>query len=289
MKKVTAGLLGIMFSLDVSAANNKREEGTCFPLSEVKYEAGTKSMTGLSEFDFNQMLDRVQVVMGPEIKKSFNKKLIIERRWSDASVDAFATRDDENNPVIVMNGGLARHPQMTKDGFLLLVCHELGHHLGGAPKILRGNSGLRGWSSAEGQADYYASTKCLPRFFTSGVENKSFENDIDSVNLSLALSKCRDNVCARMVLSGLTVSQFFASLVKGTPEPSLLVNDLTKVSRTIYNHPNPQCRLDTYLSGAMCDIGAEVPFDVADPKIGACVKEQGVRPACWFYEKDFPF
>ena len=121
----------------------------------------------------------------------------------------------------------------------------------------------------------------------AGVENKNFDYDLDANNLKLALSKCRDNVCARIVLSGLAVTQVFASLVKGTPEPSLLLNDPTKVERTFYKHPNPQCRLDTYLSGANCDSGIDKPFDLFDPKIGACTKDQGVRPMCWFQEKDF--
>jgi hypothetical protein len=281
MKTAITGLLWIiLLTAAAEAVTYKREAGSCFPLSSTSYAAGNKSMGGLSELDYNQILDKVQIVMGPEIKKNLGKNLIIDRKWADPTVDAFATRDDANNPVIVMNGGLARHPQMTKDGFLLLVCHELGHHLGGAPKILRGNSGLRGWSSAEGQADYFATSKCLPQFFQAGVENKNFD-------LKQALSKCRDNICARIVLSGLAVSQVFASLVNGTPAPSLLYNDPTKVEKTLYNHPNPQCRLDTYLSGANCDAGIEIPFDLNDPKIGACVKDQGSRPMCWFQEKDF--
>lgn len=287
MKIKIAGLLWISLSFSLLAADYKRQEEACFPMSQIHYEAKNKSFNGISETDFNQILNKVQTVMEPEIKKVFNKNLIIERRWSDSAIDAYATRDDLNNPVIVMNGGLARHPLMTKDGFLLLVCHELGHHLGGAPKILRGNSGLRSWSSAEGQADYFATTKCLPKFFRLGGQSKNSDNDIDLNNLAPALSNCRDDVCTRIVLSGLAVSQVFASLVKGTPEPSLVVKDYTTVEKTIYNHPNPQCRLDTYISGANCDSEIEIPFDINDPKVGACIKDQGSRPMCWFREKDF--
>lgn len=265
----------------------KREPESCFQVSGQRYEVGNKSFNGLSEDDFNQVIENVLSVMGPEIKKRLNKKLILEKKWSDATVDAYATRDDDNNPVVVMNGGLARHPQMTKDAFLLLICHEIGHHLGGAPKILRGTSGLRGWSSAEGQADYFATSKCLPQFFKSGIDIKSFDIDMDPANYKIALSKCRDNACARGTLAGLALSNVFASLVAGTPEPKLSANDSSKVNKTFYNHPNPQCRLDTYLSGANCDLGLEVPFDAVDPKIGACVKDNGARPACWFQPRDF--
>jgi hypothetical protein len=285
MKKIGLGIFLIM-SLNLNAAY-EREAGTCLPVSSITYEMGNKSNEGLSETEYNQVLDQVQTTMGPEIKKVLNKNLIIDRRWSDPTIDAFATRDDANNPVIVMNGGLARHPLMTRDGFLLLVCHEIGHHLGGAPKILRGNSGLKSWSSAEGQADYYATSKCLPLFFHAGIEYKNFDKDNDANSLKLALSKCRDNVCARIVLSGLSVSHVFSSLLSGTPTPSLLSSDPTKVDKTLYNHPNPQCRLDTFLSGANCDVGTNIPFDNNDPRVGACLKDQGQRPMCWFQEKDF--
>jgi len=62
-----------------------------------------------------------------------------------------------------MFGGLARHETMTPDGFATVVCHELGHHLGGVPKKFSwfGNS----WASNEGQADYFGIMKCLRKMF----------------------------------------------------------------------------------------------------------------------------
>jgi hypothetical protein len=279
--------MALLLNAHTVLAEYKREAESCFPLSSKKYEAGVKAFgQGLTQDEFNQLIDSAQSILEPEVKKQLGKKLIFDKRWADATVDAFATRDDANNAVVVMNGGLARHPQMTKDAFLLLVCHEVGHHLGGAPKVLRGNSGLRGWSSAEGQADYYATSKCLPLFFRSG-EDKTFDPDIDPTNYKVALSKCRDNTCARISLAGLAASRVFASLVMGTPEPKIAVIDPTKVSKTVYNHPNPQCRLDTYKSGANCDLGIEVPFDSVDAKVGACLKETGARPTCWFQEKSY--
>ena len=265
----------------------KREPEVCFPLSDEKYPVGLKSMSGISQYDFNKISENVQKQMSSEVKKILGKELIIEKLWEDSTVDAYATRDDVNNAVIVVHGGLARHPQMTKDAFLLILCHEVGHHLGGAPKIPRGNSGLRSWSSAEGQADYFATTKCLPHFLKTDNEYKDLESEIDPTLFKTALSKCRDNNCARIALVGLQASYVFASMVAGTPEPKLNLNDSTKVSKTLFNHPSPQCRLDTFLAGANCDSSQDVPFDSADPKIGACMKESGERPACWFSKQNF--
>lgn len=282
-------LVSVLVQLPSALASKyKRENETCFPVSTIKYEMGVKSFgAGLSQEEFNQVIENAQTVLSSEVKEKLNKKLIIEKNWADGTVDAYATRDDDNNAVIVMNGGLARHPLMTKDGFLLLICHELGHHLGGAPKIPRGNSGLRGWSSAEGQADYFATSKCLPLFFRSGVDIKTFDIDQDSGDYKTALSKCQDNACARVVLAGLSVSRVFASLMQGNPTPELNSSDSSKVGKTVYNHPRPQCRLDTYMSGALCDLGPELPFDSVDIKKGACLKDKGARPGCWFSEVNY--
>lgn len=293
IKKMTRASIIAMALLStnaMSASTNskyKREEGACFPTSNQTYAAGLKSNTAMSEAEFNLILDKVHSYMSLEIKRRLNKDLILEKRWSDPTVDAFATRDDLNNAVVVMNGGLARHPLMTKDGLQLLACHEIGHHLGGAPKIPRGTSGLRGWSSAEGQADYFATTKCLPVLFKNDNDNRAVDLDLDSLDLSVAGSKCRDQLCSRIALAGLSVSKVFASLIKGQATPSLMQNDPTKVTQTLYKHPNPQCRLDTYFSGANCDLGIEFPFDTKDPKVGACVKDLGIRPSCWFSEEEF--
>jgi hypothetical protein len=289
---VLAILIFFSFGLHAKASvllpsKYKKEEGTCFPLSSQKFEIGTKSLNVMTELEFNQILDKLHGLMNFEVKRRMNKNLVVEKRWADSTVDAFATRDDVNNPVIVMQGGLARHPQMTRDGLALIFCHELGHHLGGAPKILRGNSGLRGWSSAEGQADYFATSKCLPHYFQAEKDLRSYDLDINPADLASANEKCSDNICVRTVLAGLAVSRTFASLVQGTPEPKLTIKDSTKVTKTLYKHPNPQCRLDTFSSGANCELGIDIPFDAQDPQVGACMKDKGARPFCWFSEEDF--
>ncbi len=261
---------------------------SCFPKSDLAFTTNNKSLDGISESEFVFLIERAKNAMSLEIKKATGKTLVMNPQWNDPKVDAHATRDESFNPVVVINGGLARHPQMTRDGLLLIICHEIGHHLGGAPKSFRGNSNLRSWSSAEGEADYFATSKCLPRIFSDGAETKGLDFEIDTVNLKHALNKCKDDNCARISLAGLSVSQVFASLKVGTPEPQIYKNDLTVVTQTVYNHPNPQCRLDTYIAGAVCDVSLDLPFDNLDPRVGACLgNSPGARPRCWFKDSDF--
>jgi len=59
-------------------------------------------------------------------------------------VNAYASVDKQGQQFIHMFGGLARHPLMTEDAFLLVACHEFGHHYGGAAAgRLRARAGLR--------------------------------------------------------------------------------------------------------------------------------------------------
>lgn len=267
----------------------KQEKSHCFPENTLSYSSKAKSGAGLNEFTFNRVIDRIERVWSPEVQKLTGKKLIFTKDWESPRVNAHATRDDDNNPVVLVEGGLARHPEITADALMLIVCHELGHHLGGAPKSFRGNSKLRSWSSAEGQADYFAVTKCLPRIFQDGTETKALETISENKELRNAMAKCSDEQCARIALAGLSVSRMFASLKSGYPTPDLLVNDLTVVESTFMGHPSPQCRLDTFVAGANCDAGTSVLFDNNDPKIGSCfqtkessVQVRGARPNCWF-------
>src|SRR5690606_8921942 len=84
------------------------------------------------------------------------------KEWDDGTVNAYADRNG-GTWNIILYGGLARHPAITEDGLALAACHELGHHIGGAPKksTYFGSS----WITNEGQADYFATLKCLRKYF----------------------------------------------------------------------------------------------------------------------------
>jgi len=228
--------------------------------------------------------------MNNEIKRQSGKKLIIKLDWENPKVNASATTDDDNNPMIILFGGMVRHPDLTVDGLYTILCHELGHHLGGAPKKFRGNSEKRSWSSAEGQSDYYAATKCLPLVFNQSISTPKMEELADTKELNSAEVTCgNDIVCSRILLAGFSIAKVFASLKDYFQDPSLSLEDRTEVWETDMGHPHPQCRLDTIRSGALCSVSPSLPFDGIDPQIGACYSykndgqvDPGARPRCWF-------
>lgn len=70
----------------------------------------------------------------------------------------------ENRFRMMLLGGTVRTKQMTLDAYAAIVCHELGHVIGGLP--LQTIPGAE-WSSSEGQSDFFAASVCLPRYFKS--------------------------------------------------------------------------------------------------------------------------
>lgn len=255
---------------------------------------------------FNDLVEHFEQSFSQTIFSKTGKQLIIQKNWDNDRVNAHATKDQAGNLVVSIDGGMVRHQYMTPDGLWMIMCHELGHHLGGAPLQMRGNSNLKSWSSVEGQADYYAATKCFPKILLYKSElgekldkkmqallqrqnssnNKEESNKIelnDEQELNHAMKKCKDEECVRIAIAGLAVTRVFASLKEGHVWPELSKEEMFEAYRTNTGHPSPQCRLDTIVSGANCKEGREIDFDLDNPHIGACRDgESGARPLCWY-------
>jgi len=256
----------------------------CFPENHLRYSPYEKSNNGITHFKFQELQNQVLAAFEKVIQGEYGKTLIFEDAWDSDKVNAYCTRDLNNNPVIKIMGGMARHPEMTRDGLLLIVCHELGHYMGGTPKALRGNSGKLSWSSVEGQADYFATSKCLPKIFKNQSENREIIKSVPGKNLRKAQSKCgkEDAQCIRVAMASLAVSKVFHSLGEFEQYPDLDKNDQTVAYVIEDGHPSPQCRLDTFLNGINCKSKHEVMFDLKDPTIGACEGDRANRPKCWY-------
>lgn len=256
----------------------------CFPESSKRYPISTFKSLGMNEVEFNQIIQTFSSKLQNYVFDTSGKTLSLVGDWKSERANAYITRDMEDNPKIVLNGGMARHPKMTRDGLYLVLCHELGHYFGGAPKSFRGNTTRRSWSSAEGQADYFASNKCLPLL----INELNDGYDYSFVRSNNEKEECQTGVCSRIRLAGLSVANVFASL-KNSAKPELDKKDTSVVYNTNYGHPSPQCRLDTFLAGAVCGQTEFDEVDNSDPKIGSCVRgskldllNKGARPLCWF-------
>ena len=184
-----------------------------------------------------------------------------------------------------MFGGLARHETITADGFALVVCHELGHHIGGAPR--KTSAWASPWASNEGQADYFATLKCLRRVWND--ENNA--EVVASMEVPAELSaKCSSTddaaLCIRGGMAGMSVARLFQSLYGETKSPLFETPSTKVVTKTDDAHPATQCRLDTYFQGALCEKSFNENVDGKSEVTGTCHGSTGhkigLRPLCWF-------
>lgn len=242
----------------------------------------------VTENDLKEISERIRKVYSELISKHYNAKLVFNIDWANDEMSAFATRTANSEYMINVYGGMARAPGMTKDAMALVLCHELGHHIGGAPKTTL----YEGWPSAEGQADYFAASKCMKRYYTDLMHE---EVDINSNIPEKIIADCNRvyknfndlKICVRTMIASLEFGQFLNNL-KSTKFPVKLETPDSKIVKgtNINDYPRAQCRFDTLYSGALCPISSDVVTSNLDPGQGQCMDtdKPGYRPRCWFYK-----
>ncbi len=299
MIKTNLVAIALLLVQSAAFAGSKKNNEHCnfIPKNDLNIPVGMEfNGGGINEATFNQVIDKVTSFYEPIIK-SKGGVLKMNRLWTDGTVNASAQRQGKTW-IVNMYGGLARHSVTTADGFALVLCHELGHHLGGYPNtggILGGNA----WASNEGQSDYFATMKCFRRAY----ENDDNGSIISSMNIPQTVKlKCADhfkstteiNLCMREAMGGQVLAKLLWALSNGQktltdaakPEPSFDTPNTNVVSKTDNAHPEAQCRLDTYFAGSICPISYTEEFGKKDAITGACATEKGdkfgFRPLCWY-------
>jgi len=270
-----------------SIACDQHGQGGIVEDNSLYIPSNVKAANGMTKAQFNATIDKVEEIYAPIIAER-GKRLLIERKWDDGTVNAYAQQQGSTWKVS-MFGGLARHEAITVDGFATVVCHELGHHIGGQPKKKSwfGSS----WASNEGQSDYFATSKCLRKF----MENDDNATILATMTIpSIVVENCQKNftsdseqlICQRGAMAGLSLGNLFRALRNLDTELKFDTPDTSTVSATNHNHPAPQCRLDTYFNGSLCEKDAYTDVSDRDFAVGTCARvdgfDSGVRPTCWF-------
>lgn len=280
-----------------SAFSSTLSPGRCFPKNNLNLEDRLdRKDANLDEAKFNEIIDQVESYYKP-IVKEHGGELSIVRKWTDSDVDAYANQD-RTTWNVVMFGGLARRPEITEDGFALVVCHEVGHHLGGFPYY------GENWAASEGQADYFATQSCAKNIWKNEIEkNKRYRKIVpasvkEKCNNSFS-SENEQNLCYRSADAGRSLATLLAALSKEAI-PHYETPDTRTVQKTYTRHPDGQCRLDTYFSGALCtqkfddsiipgrnnESGQTSTSAEREAALHSCTVAQfysyGKRPRCWY-------
>jgi hypothetical protein len=248
----------LAFTCSVAQATQPIPLPSCWPTTNLVIPPDAQS--GMTEEEFNAVLDDFEVTAKPLVDaEGKGAVIVVKRLWTDNTINA-STYPSGNKYIINSYGGFARYPGMTKSAYMMIMCHELGHHLGNAPKY--GNN--TEWAAIEGQSDYWATLKCYKLFKPLG-----YDSDEGMKTLATILAK----------LNGAKTM------------PSLETPDTTEVKVMSERHPKAQCRLDTSKAGDECEASGDMDED--DPAIGSCHNYDtdkkavglGNRPRCWFFPK----
>jgi hypothetical protein len=252
------------------------------PPNDMLIAVDSPEAKGIGEKEFNAVLDQIQSIYGP-IVAAKGGKLQINRLWSNGTVNASAQRSGSTY-IINMYGGLARHEVVTQDGFAVVACHEMGHHLGGAPKVSN-------WASNEGQSDYFANLKCMRLLFgapgAASFTRMNGDDEVAQAACAKSYAKPADQaICLRSANAAMSVSTLLKILRKEPKPLHFDTPDTNVVAKTDDRHPAPQCRLDTYFAAALCTRPLGDILDDINPAVGTCTGPAGftagLRPLCWY-------
>lgn len=239
----------------------------------------------VTEAVFNEVIDKAEKLFVP-IAASHGGKLKIKREWDESTVNASANRV-MGSWFVNMFGGLARRPEITRDGFTMVLCHELGHHLAGFPFRIPSS-----WGANEGQSDYHAALACSRLMWQDEeTENARFRDIVHATAKNLCDERndteADQNLCYRQMMAGYSTASLVATLLH--TEISFDSRDTNEVKRTSSAHPGAQCRLDTFVAGTLCKSKFDysmIPAKEVDSNKFACLDSSGdpltVRPRCWF-------
>lgn len=300
MLRKTLSFLVAVFSI---SSTSQIALGTFIPPEDIKnpYQVFSERDANMTEKEFNDVIEKARQFYAP-IVQSQGGRLVINNRWTDDTLNANASQFFGTWNVN-MYGGLARHPEMTLDGFAMVLCHELGHHLAGF--TFRKGGGFGGtWAANEGQSDYFAAHSCARELWAGEVEiNATFRGKIPAV----AAQSCdqawttieEQDLCYRINAGGTSLANVLSALKEEPVRPTYETPDSNKVNKIDDSHPDAQCRLDTTFAASLCAADFDpntIPGKKMSDQFGTQAEQEaslytcmeisnyteGLRPRCWF-------
>lgn len=267
----------------------------------------------ISKTDAEGVIKKLVSIYQPIFKKRRYPALNVKFNYRKPELGARAKTLGRKS-LIVFDGGILRHPQSNTDVLALILCHEIGHHLGGLPKKYDVSKGVD-TMSAEAQADYFSSSKCMRRYL-KGMNNIEV---LKKIKIPVSLTrKCQQvwgigedsAICIRTAWAGVVEFNIQRKLraIPGMVSANKMDKTITK--KTMANgYPGDQCRLDSLIQGALCKKGVEeIPTSKVDDEDsmegpamyrvtkkdadqGYCSRDRGykigVRPLCWYNPRDW--
>jgi len=225
------------------------------------------------------------------LMRASGRKLELNWRW-DSDLNVASADSDGKTLKIIVHKGMLSSPRLSADSFRFVLCHEIGHLLGGAPRRSppmewNGSTAPDGqlWVSSEGQADYYASLSCFRRMIQGQNHRQALDNA--STGHLAPTQPCNriwgqdtegSLICQRTSLGGWGMLQLVKDFAISFQTPDTSITP--KIIRDAY--PPRQCRLDTILAGALCKSEPLLELDFNHHGANDCADPAARRPTCWY-------
>lgn len=252
--------------------------------------AYTSSLPKASHEDWKQLLMQDTLTLYAPVSLSTFKKTLKLTISPETTIAASALHH-QDHLALVVNQGLLDSPRLTPDILRMVLCHELGHLFGGAPRRnippeWDGPVATDGQSfhSAEGQSDYYASVVCFRRLVRM---RPNMQTSIKRAGPRLtarcdqAWTDAKERaLCLRTALAG----QDFLNLVFEFPIST--ENTDSSISPVLIRdtYPSRQCRLDTIINGALCSETFSSALNFSQMEKNDCSFQEAKRPLCWYHQ-----
>jgi hypothetical protein len=261
MKSLKVLALGFVMSTLASCGGGSRDQFV--PDNDLwKYDNMNLENASMSQDLFNRIIDAGQKAYAPNAKAN-KETLIISKLWSNPTVNADCCRGCKpNNVTIRMFGGLFRRPEITAEGFALVLGHEISHAYSGTPyypnTMQMSGEGKSDWASTK---DAYAKIAALVPELRVSINTDSFVKN--TCNKAYGrFADARYSNCIHALEGGKSLADLLSTL-SGESIPNYETPDPLVVTKTVTTYPDTtQCRMDSYLAGVL----------------------NKSYPKCWFYK-----
>lgn len=176
---------------------------------------------------------------------------------------------------IYIAGGVRNNTFFTEETLVALICHEVGHILGGWPHD-------ESFLSFEGQADYYAGNVCMKLFYRAYPEElakKAYIHQYYFDQCSKVYSSKNDiRICAKIMQGGLNLGIASSLAIEEILLPGPASSETYETDETLEGRDSSQCIVDTFEAGALCNLDPFREIDFMTNDDHYCSN----RPKCWF-------
>lgn len=241
----------------------------------------------IDKADYLQLTSALDAAYSEQVR-SLGGKLKFTLKESTDSPNAFAAKRADGTWEVTVVETLLSLDEQTKSTLGIILCHEIGHFLGGEPYVvgIQLTPAVRSRApkkmSCEGQADYFATSECiktltrhLPELFS---DNKGLLNPSMAEECNQNYENKEDkNQCLETLVASYQTVLVYQKMLQRMNVPAgffgKIENDRTdRTLDSVGEYPSLDCRYQTFINGTMC----------SGPSENECNDAKWARPACWF-------